>query len=1035
MMIATTALALLPLLQTSEQGGVELAGVLQITSLFGTDDQFEAVEAHAGVVYAAGQAFSSWGTYWQVRAKQVADGSEVWSTQFAFDTGLNDATARDLVLSPDGSTLFVGGHLASSDPLDVDATVVAFDALDGSVKWIRQIDGAGLDDDVVALAVSPDGQSVVLCGTTDTGDGATGEQVLVALLAASDGALQWQWRYDGDPAADSLDRGVDVVFDPGGTRLFATGYVSPPAAGLVYGTFALQASDGAVIWSHHYVEPTPTNSAPCELATNGAQVVVAGRHLLSSPATYLDGTLALDAASGQMLWTASGAATSPTNASRAVTTDGSDFFLVESSPNDFFNARWVVSRVDGATGNRLWEDTYSLPGFPIAGLDPTAMAWDSDTDLLVVAGSRDLNQLSVVEDTDALVSCYDATTGARLWVEAWEGAGAVNDFFEGVTLDAGRAVAAGRSFVPTQGNDMTLMARDAVTGQLDWEQVEAGQGPASNAPFATVVDPASGDLLALGIVHGGAKSVAHATRLDDSSGAALWAYFDDPGTISQGRLVDGQVSLDGSTLYACGGTGNDLLVVALDSVSGALLWRRAVDGPKGFFDQAADLELSSDGSTLYVGGVANGPMGIFNPNQERAFFVLALDAATGADLWTQVHDPSDQHEELAGLALSPDQSTVFAVGTRDTTPSSLVNDDVEVVAYDAASGTLLWSATHTLEDTIGGVWGDVPVAARVSADGTELAIVGSAANGSVPDRAVLWRVDTSNGALVAIETIQTGGTSFEAVDAAFTADGASAIVIGDGDTALGGMAAAFDAALGQALWTRTYPDGFGVTFGALALSPDGTTGFVSGGDEDEQLRSMGIDLASGDELWRAVFAPSGDLDAISADKARTASYDDVRRRFWCGGGGPLTGADVDGLLLRYDAPTLLGDAAVLSLSTGGTQLLVARAGPSFAGDVYLLLGSLSGTTPGLPLGVGVLPLNVDSYTQLTLTEPGSAFLPGSLGLLDASGGAALALVVPPGTNPAVAGLTAHHAYVAIDLGPPGLAVVLTSNAIEAALVP
>ncbi|WP_145069787.1 hypothetical protein [Engelhardtia mirabilis] len=70
-----------------------------------------------------------------------------------------------------------------------------------------------------------------------------------------------------------------------------------------------------------------------------------------------------------------------------------------------------------------------------------------------------------------------------------------------------------------------------------------------------------------------------------------------------------------------------------------------------------------------------------------------------------------------------------------------------------------------------------------------------------------------------------------------------------------------------------------------------------------------------------------------------------------------------------------------------------------------------------------------------MNEPGSVFLPGSLGTLDPDGGADLGLVVPPATNPALAGLTAHHALVVIDLGSPFLAVVHASNAIAAHLIP
>jgi hypothetical protein len=133
-------------------------------------------------------------------------------------------------------------------------------------------------------------------------------------------------------------------------------------------------------------------------------------------------------------------------------------------------------------------------------------------------------------------------------------------------------------------------------------------------------------------------------------------------------------------------------------------------------------------------------------------------------------------------------------------------------------------------------------------------------------------------------------------------------------------------------------------------------------------------------------------------------------------------------------PHLAGDVASLSLSAGGVQTLQLAAGAARANDGYWLLGSLGGTSPGTPIGSIVLPLNTpDAYFTFTLLHPNHPPLQGSFGFLDAGGEAQAALALPPGTNPALAGIEANHAYVAFD--PLLLAPTLVSNPVSVLLLP
>lgn len=131
----------------------------------------------------------------------------------------------------------------------------------------------------------------------------------------------------------------------------------------------------------------------------------------------------------------------------------------------------------------------------------------------------------------------------------------------------------------------------------------------------------------------------------------------------------------------------------------------------------------------------------------------------------------------------------------------------------------------------------------------------------------------------------------------------------------------------------------------------------------------------------------------------------------------------------FDNGTLYHGPGELSLTTGGTQDLFLRAGEPNGGRSYWMLGSVTGTAPGVALGSILLPLNYDPYFQLTLSAQGMVASPG--GVLDAAGRADLAAVLPPGLDPVLAGVSVSHAYLVFD----GLTAQLfeASNAVSLTL--
>lgn len=114
----------------------------------------------------------------------------------------------------------------------------------------------------------------------------------------------------------------------------------------------------------------------------------------------------------------------------------------------------------------------------------------------------------------------------------------------------------------------------------------------------------------------------------------------------------------------------------------------------------------------------------------------------------------------------------------------------------------------------------------------------------------------------------------------------------------------------------------------------------------------------------------------------------------------------------------------VSLSAGGSVPLSIEVGKLAAGGDYLLLMSLSGSSPGLDWNAAGtkhhLPMNFDAFTTLGMGVANSPVCPGFVGRLDASGNASASLVVPPVPELAlwapqtitVAGVVSHNGAVA-----------------------
>lgn len=109
---------------------------------------------------------------------------------------------------------------------------------------------------------------------------------------------------------------------------------------------------------------------------------------------------------------------------------------------------------------------------------------------------------------------------------------------------------------------------------------------------------------------------------------------------------------------------------------------------------------------------------------------------------------------------------------------------------------------------------------------------------------------------------------------------------------------------------------------------------------------------------------------------------------------------------RYVAPSAVTVApASISTTTGGQAQIQIDVGPAGAGNVYLAIASISGTSPGFLWQPGFqVPLNVDGVTTLLASDPNGGVMANGLGNFDALGRATATLTIPPAALSFLAGL-------------------------------
>jgi len=138
-------------------------------------------------------------------------------------------------------------------------------------------------------------------------------------------------------------------------------------------------------------------------------------------------------------------------------------------------------------------------------------------------------------------------------------------------------------------------------------------------------------------------------------------------------------------------------------------------------------------------------------------------------------------------------------------------------------------------------------------------------------------------------------------------------------------------------------------------------------------------------------------------------------------------------LFDYLDQPLVPYTQTISASEGGTIPFALNAGAGHALGDYVLLGGVSGTTPGVPLpGGAVLPLNWDWITRVILTHLDSAKFQDFMGTLDGTGSETALFNTLGPMSGGWAGITLYFAYALPYPDPHGW---FASNPVDIMIVP
>ena len=248
----------------------------------------------------------------------------------------------------------------------------------------------------------------------------------------------------------------------------------------------------------------------------------------------------------------------------------------------------------GAPGSQLWVQRYNGPGNSFDAASSVAVS-PGGSRVFVTGASQGARS-----GPDYATVAYSAVTGARLWAARYNGPGNGSDAASAVAVspDGSRVFVTGASRGATTTGYLTV-AYSAVTGARLWVQRYNGPGNGNDAAYSIAVSPGGSRVFVTGASRGTRSGQDYATvAYSAATGARLWVTrYNGPATYDDAaRAV--AVSPLGSTVYVTGGSNPGRATLAYSAATGAQLWLARHSDML-----LAAVAVSPGGSRVYVTGL------------------------------------------------------------------------------------------------------------------------------------------------------------------------------------------------------------------------------------------------------------------------------------------------------------------------------------------------------------------------------------------------------------------------------------------------
>ena len=381
-------------------------------------------------------------------------GAQLWIQRYKLPPRTGPGFVQVVAVSPRGDKVYMTGEGAT----------VAYSAATGARLWAGH-GGA-------SVAVSPDGATVfVIGGAGNPGQhGPQGSDYATAAYNAATGKQLWASRYNAPGKPGGYGGGPkSVVVSPGGDRVFVTGISVGAGSGPDYATVAYSASTGAQLWATRYNGPGnaqeimfpggPQNEA---VSRDGATVYVTGASKGTGPGLDF-ATVAYSAATGKQLWVSRyhGPTGDSGGTAIAVSPGGSTVFVTGGSQGAGSGSDYGTLAYNAATGKQLWASRYNGPGNRDDASVAIAVSPDGRT-VFVTGNSTG----TAATGEDYATIAYNAATGARRWLQRYNGPASRGDNAWGMAVSPSGAKLYVTGHDPADGSGATVAYNPSTGAQL-----------------------------------------------------------------------------------------------------------------------------------------------------------------------------------------------------------------------------------------------------------------------------------------------------------------------------------------------------------------------------------------------------------------------------------------------------------------------------------------------------------------------------------------------------------------------------------------